>query len=533
MAAYRIQEERLITGLIGSLRIETARDLFVGVMAVAIAVAVFGCIFNRANVLSYSIGYNLYGAERVLAGEIPYRDFHTLYPPATLYMNAAAFKLLGVSLYSAMVGVFAFKVLTILMVYLSGRLIMPRSVALAAALISIFWLRPNGAFKSVPMQYGSLLLAAALFFMPRYESRPKTIYLFLAGAALGVLTLFKHNIGAYALLGYFVLFVLERGTLKPGRNHDGKTLERALAITGGLALVMAPTILYMQAQGALGAMTRTLLLGPGEFLATRLVFPRSPVIPALFVMLLAVSAYASHMLRSRQVAATVLWTSCIILVCVSIWLADEPSINKLIFYVPLMVLAVAFVFSVSNRIVVTKRRAAFITMIFAAAAFLEMFPRFAREQSIGAMPFAILLTMYLLYLCRPVIKRFIGGTNPAMLALAVLPITFLLISARLFFNTYFESNLRFKSNTELNAERGRGVYFPESIAKKTDEIVSYIQQRVPANGYIFAQSNAGSPYLFLADRKNPSSAQFWGGVGVSSLIAPPRLKRLNADRSSS
>jgi len=47
----------------------------------AVAVGVYALLFNRANVLSHSIGYNLYASERVLNGDVPYRDFHTLYPP--------------------------------------------------------------------------------------------------------------------------------------------------------------------------------------------------------------------------------------------------------------------------------------------------------------------------------------------------------------------------------------------------------------------------------------------------------------------
>src|SRR5262252_2255186 len=131
---------------------------------------VYAILFNRANVLSHSIGYNLYASERVLEGAVPYRDFHTLYPPATFYLNAMLFKWLGVSLYSALLGVMVFKVLTVLAIYLNGRKIMPRVWALAVALLSILWLRPNGPFKSVPMHYGALFLALGLYLLLRHEN---------------------------------------------------------------------------------------------------------------------------------------------------------------------------------------------------------------------------------------------------------------------------------------------------------------------------------------------------------------------------
>src|SRR5262249_44318144 len=162
--------------------------------------------FNKESALSYSIGYNLYAAQRILANEIPYRDFHTLYPPATVYLNAAIFKILGASLYNALLGVFVFKTLTTLMIYLCGRQIMSRGWAVAAVMFSLFWLRPNGPFKAVPMHYGGLLLALALYSLLKFLRSRKNGYLFCTGLALGALALFKHNIGAYALLGF--LFVI-------------------------------------------------------------------------------------------------------------------------------------------------------------------------------------------------------------------------------------------------------------------------------------------------------------------------------------
>src|SRR5262249_25506967 len=148
------------------------------------------------------IGYNLYGAERILEGQVPYLDFHTLYPPATVYLNAALFKVLGVCLYTALFGVFVFKVLTTAVIYLSARQVMPRAWAIVAALYSVVWLRPNGPFKAVPMHYGALMVASALYVMLRYRRKERPFYIMAAGFSVGLLALFKQNIGAYALGGF-------------------------------------------------------------------------------------------------------------------------------------------------------------------------------------------------------------------------------------------------------------------------------------------------------------------------------------------
>src|SRR5215813_12081175 len=120
---------------------------------IVVAALLFGSVFARENSLSYSIGYNLTGAERVLAGEVPYRDFHTLYPPAIVYLNAILFRFFGVSLITALAGVLFFKVLTTATLYLCARSFVDRLPAFVIAAFSLVWLRPNGPFKSVPMQY--------------------------------------------------------------------------------------------------------------------------------------------------------------------------------------------------------------------------------------------------------------------------------------------------------------------------------------------------------------------------------------------
>lgn len=506
---------------------ERAAEILSLVAVVMVAVGLYGVLFNRANVLSYSIGYNLYAAERVLEGAVPYRDFHTLYPPAIFWLNAALFKWLGVSLYAALLGVLVFKVTTVVMIYLAGRRLMPRAWALTATLSALLWLRPNGPFKSVPMHYGALFLALALYLSLKNENRQKLILMFLVGASLGVVALFKQNIGAYALVGSIAVIVLNASQRQSGDKL--KFLgQRALILTLGCGAAVAPMLVYMAANRALVPMIKTLLFGPGEFLLNRLAIPLSPLMPILLVAALAVAVYVTNKLQAHRLLAVSFLAILIAAISVLLLRGNQADVNQIVFYLPMIVLGAGLLVAFfAKELSAGKRRNLMIVVVFATASLMELFPRFAREQSISAMPFVMLALLYLLYVLRPAMRRFSAGAAGYRLALAVVPIVFAVMEARLFFNTYFEDGLRFKARTELTIERGRRVFFPRTTAALIDDVVNYVQRRVPPEGFAFAQSDAGSSFLFLAGRRNISNAQFWIGVGVTEQERAATLDRID------
>jgi hypothetical protein len=505
------------------------RNLFFFLLLAVVTAILFSQLFNRENSLSYSIGYNLYGAERVLDGEIPYRDFHTLYPPATLYLNAGLFKLFGITLFNALFGVLIFKALTTLAIYLCASRLMPYGWALLAASFSLFWLRPNGPFKAVPMHYGALFLAIALFLL--LSKSPNRISLIATGLALGVLALFKHNIGAYALAGGLVVVMLEEDESKISLKQVLKRYRQAMLVISGFVVVVIPVLIYLQSKGALGQMIQALLFGPGEFLLNRLAAVPSPFLPALFFLWLMVCAFAANYFRSNRPVALGIYAMAVLSVSLFLWLAKQDDIDPLIFYLPVMIIAAGLYFCLfGKRLGFENQRATLAVTVCAAAAFMEAFPRFAREQAIASMPFIALLLLYILYQFRSPIESFTGGARRFKLALAIFPLMIFLIGARLFLQTYFDNSMRLKSDRELTSERGRGVYFPTDKADELDQAVAYIKARVPADGYFFAQSYAGSSYLFLADRKNPSGAQFWGGVGVKDAERIATLEALKREQ---
>jgi len=512
-------------------RAERLKAMLIALAVLVITASLFGWLFNRESVLNYSIGYNLYGAERVLDGQTPYRDFHTLYPPATIYLNAAIFKLFGITLYNALLGVFVFKVLTAFALYLCGEKIMPRSWAVVAALCSLIWLRPNGPFKAVPMHYGALFLALALLFLLNSLREQKSRWLLVAGLSLGILTLFKHNIGGYALIGTLFVVLIDNGQGAFKVVEWGRNYKRALLVVAGLAVPVAPVLIYFATRDALLPMTRTLLFGPGEFLVSRLASAPRPLVAIIFISWIALCAIAIYKLRSSYASAIAIAAISVLSISVFILGADQTEIDKLIFYAPvIIILAGMLTIIISRKAGVADRSALAFVTVFAWAAFMESFPRFAREQAVAAMPFVILLLFYLIYVYKPRLRKLSLKPVLAWSALIVLPLAIFLMGGRLFYNTYFDGGLRIKSASELAFERGRGVYFPQSEAEEINQVVGYIRDNTPPDGYFFPQSYVGSSFLFLADRDNPSGAQFWGGVGVSDDERASTLAALDEKR---
>jgi len=311
----------------------------------------------------------------------------------------------------------------------------------------------------------------------------------------------------------------------------------------GVAVPVVPVLAYLSAQGAIRPMVMALLFGPGEFLVSRLAGAPSPVAAAIVFGGLAVLGYGLYCLRFNRTAGVVAVGSVTVVAAGFCLFGRESWVSGFLFYGAMFVVAAGAGGLVFRKHLGEYARPVGLIVVAAAAAFMETFPRFAREQVIAAMPFVGLLLIYLIYSLWRAFEPKTAGRRYLLIALlAVLPMMFLLLGLRFFHQTFFSGMLTLRSDTELSIERGRGVYFPSDTAREIDEVTRYIQQHVGApgrdhgdhfanahpqdDGYVFAQSYAGSSYLFLADRKNPSGAQFWGGVGVSAEERAATLEAL-------
>src|SRR2546426_5091276 len=195
MVGLRIGERAQSSHFPRASAIVEAMPLLVTVAAGLICYALF---FNRGLGLSV-IGYNIAPAERVLQGEVPYRDFLFNYTPGILWVNALLMKAFGATLMATRIGLFVFKLTTLLELYYLGRRLMNRWAALVPVALTLAWPGYQQIFNVYPDQYLMLFALASLICMLRYDATGDARSLFLSGLLAGAVFIFKYNVGVLLL----------------------------------------------------------------------------------------------------------------------------------------------------------------------------------------------------------------------------------------------------------------------------------------------------------------------------------------------
>jgi predicted kinase len=155
-------------------------------------------------------GKSVAGAFRILDGEVPYRDWWTMYAPGHFYVVAALLAVAGKQVIVPALAACAVRagsaaVLFAILRKAGG----PRALAFVTAAVlgaSLFELAPE--LSSYPLAF--LLIAWSLLELVRYVEDGRRRSLVRAGAALGVAAVFKHDVAAYSAVAFAVGLVLSR-----------------------------------------------------------------------------------------------------------------------------------------------------------------------------------------------------------------------------------------------------------------------------------------------------------------------------------
>jgi hypothetical protein len=181
-------------------------------------------------------GYFVEQATRVLRGELPYRDFDSLYTPGLLYLHALLFSLIGDThvLVPRAAGLVMRALLAGGLYFLCRPLARPifavapgLYVLVALDRVPLTW-EPHPGWPSAAL---TVLTALAFSLLPTLGQRRRLGWLVATGALTGLVFAFKQNAGA------FLVLALVAFTAWQGLDHRQTSVTRALRITQVLLLV--------------------------------------------------------------------------------------------------------------------------------------------------------------------------------------------------------------------------------------------------------------------------------------------------------
>ena len=525
MRGFEEERAELVEREMKAGRFSSALPLLVTLLAGSIC---YGLFFNRGLGLSV-IGYSIAPAERVLQGEVPYRDFLFNYTPGVLWVNALLMKAFGPTLMATRIGLFAFKLASLIALFFVGRRLTNQWIALIPVGLTIAWLGYGQVFNVYPDQYLILFALVGLLSLLHYDETDRYFWLALCGLSGGVVFLFKYNVGVLLFVAGTASVAI-RGLMITRRiNKCVKAVSVYVAAFGVVAIALA---VYLMSTGSFRAMVSHFLHHAAEYSESRSVGlpPPDTVMPAAMILIPVLAVGLLIFLLSRRIleyyfiAALVFGFVTLLRVQRSDFLNDAFLASVAYIHAILFLSAFGFLIQqlIKNRVDPQKwwneNGALAITGAVALAVYLEVFPRADYYHLVRVLPAVFLFLVALLYqkLPRLIELRLIPTSARTVWLLFSIPIVFL--TAIGLNNTWapeFDSGAHFRDNRELKIERGKNIFVDERQAELTEGLVQLIEANSSPGDYIFSFAQRGSALYFLANRRNPTRFLWWRSVGIS------------------
>jgi hypothetical protein len=220
--------------------------LFLALVVVAI---IFQFLVADRNLNIYDESLQLFGAEHVLRGQIPYRDFWTMYGPAQFYVLAGFFKFFGTTALTARVYDALIKACLASICFALVSQFARRTIASITFAFVILWMACGGSQINFPVYPALLCSLISAIFLSRYIRGPQTPRkIFFAGLLVGATATFRHDFGVYICfaevipLCWFIAF-------QPGhvstRTAWSKLRGPVLIYFAGVLLIALPVLLWL------------------------------------------------------------------------------------------------------------------------------------------------------------------------------------------------------------------------------------------------------------------------------------------------
>jgi 4-amino-4-deoxy-L-arabinose transferase-like glycosyltransferase len=166
-------------------------------------------LFRHYSLMDPDEGIVLQGAERILRGEVPYRDFFSFYTPGSFYLVASLFKVFGDSFVFARSSIAVVGAGTTVLTYVLARRVCPRRIALLAAGVSA---TSGVAYRFMVLHnwYATFFACLTVYAAVRLLESGRAMWAFALGSLAAITTLIEQSKGAGLCIGLVIGYILLR-----------------------------------------------------------------------------------------------------------------------------------------------------------------------------------------------------------------------------------------------------------------------------------------------------------------------------------
>lgn len=228
----------------------------VALLVIAIVVVLSHRPFIRQGVCFNDASWYFHFGHRLIAGDVPYRDYIFQVGPLPIYIDAGFQELFGGKYMASLYAALAIKIIRVFVVWMLVRRL---ASVRAAALVAVFCiLDPLFAFVyhwSTP--YAQLFIALSGLFLllaSRAEGRRALLYLAVAGFSAGFIVSVRQSTAV--MIG--IVGIAVTGVMFARAQYF--TRQRFVALWAGFAIAFVAVFAFLALQGALGAAIQQMFL---------------------------------------------------------------------------------------------------------------------------------------------------------------------------------------------------------------------------------------------------------------------------------
>ncbi len=184
----------------GRMRLTTLTILLIILLPILI-------FFFTRGVTTHDEGYILNSSWKMLSGSMPYRDFHFVYTPGSLFLTALSFALFGVSILSSRIVMIFLAIGSIVLIYeIIVRATKNKLYAIIAVLIFVAW-GPTHINFSWPVMYSIFTAFLALYLLMKFLETRQTRFLYFSGISAFFVFVAKQNFGIIFIIPILIFFL--------------------------------------------------------------------------------------------------------------------------------------------------------------------------------------------------------------------------------------------------------------------------------------------------------------------------------------